>query len=89
MSAVDKLDPHQGGLGAEEIGIDLVQLVPAQVVVAVSGRPGKIVLRHAVFLERAQHPLGVLCRNGVNMSKPLGKLRHGLVAQGLDALIYL
>ena len=34
MGAVDKLDAHQSGLSTEEAGVNLVQLIPAQVVVA-------------------------------------------------------
>ena len=89
MGAIDELDANQSGLGAEEVGVDLVQLVPAQVVVAVAGGSGEVVLRHTVVLEGAQDPLGILGGDSVDMGELLGQLRHGAVAKGADALVYL
>ena len=66
VGAVDELDAHQGGLGAEDLGVDLVQLVPAQVVVAVAGGAGEVGVGHPVGLEGVQHPGGVLLGDGVD-----------------------
>ena len=86
VGAVDELDAHQGGLRAEELGIDLVQLVPAQVVIAVAGGAGKISLRHPVILEGLQHPDGIFLRNGVDAVKLLSQVLLRLTAQGADPL---
>ena len=89
VGAVDKLDAHQGGFGAEELGIDLVQFVPAQVVVAVAGGAGEVPLGHPVVLEGLQHPLGVVLGDGVNAGKFLKKLLLGPVPKGTDLLANL
>ena len=81
VGAVDKLDAHQSGLGAENLGIDLIQLISAQVVVAVTGGADKVSVGHPVGLERLQHPLGVLLSDGVNAGKLLPQLGLGLLAQ--------
>ena len=81
MGAVDKLDAHQSGLGAEDLGVDFVQLIPAQVVIAVAGGAGKVGIGHPVVLECLQHPLGVLLGDGVNAGKLLPQLGLGLLAQ--------
>ena len=81
VGAVDKLDSHQGGFGAEDLGVDFVQLVPAQVVVAVAGGTGKVGIGHPAVLERLQHPLGVLLGDSVNAGKLLPQLGLGLLAQ--------
>ena len=86
MGAIDKLNPHQRVLGAEQIGVNLVQLIPAQIVIAVSGGTGKIVFRHPVLLERRQHPLGIGLGNGVNTGKLLSKPLLRLSGQGADPL---
>ena len=86
MGAVDELDAHQSGLGAEDLGIDLVQLVPAQVVVAVAGGAGKVGVGHPVVLEGLQHPLGVLLGDGVDAVKLLPQLGLGLLPQASHLL---
>ena len=89
VSAVDELDAHQGRLGAEQVGVDLVQLVPAQVVIPVPGCAGKVPLCHPVLLERGQHPGGVLLGNGVDACKLLRQALPGLLPQVQDPLAYL
>ena len=89
MGAVDELHPHQGVLGAENVGVDLIQGVPAQIVVAVAGGAGEVGLRHPVFLEGRQHLAGVLLRNGVDAAELLGQLRLGLGSQGQNFVAYL
>ena len=69
VGTVDELNAHQGGLGAEDLGVDLVQLVPAQVVVAVAGGTGEVGVGHPVGLEGVQHPGGVLLGDGVDTGK--------------------
>ena len=64
--AVDGLHAHQGVLGAEDIGVDLVQGGPAQIVIAVAGGAGEIGVRHPVGLEGVQHPGGVLLGDSVD-----------------------
>ena len=88
MGAVNELDAHQCGLGAEDIGVDFVQLVPAQVIVAVASGAGKIAICHPVLLKGSQHPGGVLLGDGVNAGKFLGQLALGLVAQSPDTVVY-
>ena len=86
MGAVHKPDAHQGVLGAEDIGIDLLQLVPAQVVVAVAGGAGKIALGHMVLLEGGQDLLGVDLRNGVDPVKLFSQFRLSPGRQAPDPL---
>ena len=81
VGTVDELDAHQGGLGAEDLGVDLVQLVPAQVVITIAGGAGKVPLRHPVGLEGVQHPGGVLLRHGVDAGKLILQFLLGLAAQ--------
>ena len=59
MCAVYKADAHECGLGAENIGVDLVERVTAVVVVAIAGRTGKQIVRYAVLRKCRQHLLGV------------------------------
>ena len=82
MGSVDKLDAHQRLLRAEDLGIDLVQLVPSLIVVAIAGGTGKIALGHAVILEGGEHLAGVLLRNGINAGKLLCQAGLGLGGQG-------
>ena len=69
VGTVDELDAYQGGLGAEDLGVDLVQLVPAQVVVAVAGGTGEVGVCYPMGLEGVQHPGGVLLGDGVDTGK--------------------
>ena len=89
MGAVDELQAHQGVLSAEDVGVDLIQGVPAQIVVAVAGGAGEVGLRHPVFLEGRQHLAGVLLRNGVDAAELPGQLRLGLGSQGQNFVAYL
>ena len=59
MRAVYKADTHQRGLGAENIGVDLVERVAAVVIIAVTGRTGKQVVGYTVLRKCRQHLLGV------------------------------
>ena len=59
MRAVYKADTHECGLGAENIGVDLVERVTAVVIVAVAGRTGKQIVGHSVLRKCRQHLLGV------------------------------
>ena len=89
VGAVDKLDAHQSGLCAEEVGVDLIQLIPPQVVVAIAGGAGKISVSHPVLLEGGQHPCGVLLRDGIDPGKFLCQLTLSLAAKGCYTVVYL
>ena len=71
VGAIDKPDAHQGILGAKQMGIDLVQLVPAQVVIAITSGSGKIALRHSIPAEGVQHSQGVGLSHCINAGKLL------------------
>ena len=81
MGAVDELQPHQGVLGVKEVGIDLVQLVPADIVVAVAGGPGKVALRDPMPLKGGEYLLGIRLRNGVDAVKVIPHLCLRLAGQ--------
>ena len=71
MGAVDKADAHQRRLGAEDLGVDLIQGLPAQIVIAVAGGAGKAGVRDPGVLEGLHHPEGILLRHSVDLSKAL------------------
>ena len=85
MSSVDKLQADQRRLRSKEIGVNLIQLVPPQIVVAVAGGSGKIGLRHPMLLECRQNTSGIFLGNGVNTVKLLSQLSLRLVPQVQDA----
>ena len=87
VGAVDELQPNQSGLRPEQLGVDLVQLVPAQVVIAIAGGAGEIALRHPVLLKGGQHPGGILLGDGVDAGKLLGQLGLRPAAQRFHILI--
>ena len=89
VGAVDKLNPHQSGLGAKQAGIDLVQFIPAQIVVAVAGGAGKISVGNPMLLKGRQHPCGILPCNGVDTGKFPGQLFLGLDAQRFYTVVEL
>ena len=84
VGAVDKLNPDQSGLRAEEPGVDLLQLFTAEIIIAVSGGTRKVALRYTEFLKSAQNTGGVLLRNFVNAGKGLRKTALGLFGQTPD-----
>ena len=59
MCAVYKADAHECGLGAENIGVNLVERVTAVVIVTVTGRTGKQIVGYTVLRKCRQHLLGV------------------------------
>lgn len=75
MGPIDEADADQRVLGAKQIGIDGIQLVPAHVVVSIAGGSGKVALCHAVFLKCGQDPLRVFRRNGVDAGELLRQAR--------------
>ena len=89
MGAVDELQADQGVLRTKQAGIDLVQLVPPQVVVTVPCGSREIRLRHPVLLEGRQHPPAVGLGDGVNPGelRPQSLLR--LPREGADPFRYL
>ena len=82
VGTVDKLNPDQGVLRAENIGVDLIQFIPAQVVISVAGGAGKISLGHPVLLKRGEHLAGVLLRDCVNAVKLGPQIGLSLGGQG-------
>ena len=68
--------------GVEEVGVDQVQGIPAQIVVAVAGGAGEVGLGHPVLLEGGQHLLGVLLGDGVDAGKLLRQVGLSLGRQG-------
>ena len=82
MGTVDELYPDKSGLCAKKIGIDLMQLVPAKVIIAVAGGAGKIAIRHPVVLKGSQHPLGIFLGYGIDAGKFINQLPLGLITQG-------
>ena len=89
MGPVDKAHPHQGILCAEDIGINFIQLIPAQVVVTVAGSAGKIGLGHPVLLKGGEHLLGILLRDGIDAGKDPAKIGLGLLSQRPHSIAYL
>ena len=69
MGAVDELDAHQGVLSAENFGVDLIQGVSSQVIVAVAGGAGEVGFCHPVVLEGGQDFLTVVFRHGVDVGE--------------------
>ena len=74
MGTIDELDPHQSRLRTKEVGVDLIQFIPAQIVVTIAGSPGKISLCYSVILERRQDPGGILFRNSIYSGELLSQL---------------
>ena len=86
VGAVDKLQADQRRLRSEEVGVNFIQLVPTQIVIAIAGGSGKVGLRHPVLLERRQNPGGILLGDGVDAVKLLSQLSLRLVSQVQDTL---
>ena len=59
VCAVYKADTHECGLGAENIGVDLVERVTAVVIIAVAGRAREQIVGYSVLRKCRQHLLGV------------------------------
>ena len=74
MGAVDKLDAHKGGFRTENVGVDFIQGLTAQIVVAVAGGAGKAGVGDAVVLESLHNLSGILPRDRVDLPKARGKL---------------
>lgn len=89
MGAIDKADAYQSVLSTEQLGVDLVQLVPSQIVVAIARSTGKIALRHPVGLKGSQHPLGVMLSHGINMGELLLDFHLRLGGQSAHTVRYL
>jgi hypothetical protein len=89
VGAVHEGEADHGVLGAEDVGVDLTQGLPAQVVIAIAGGALKMGLGDLVLLKGRQDLLGVLLRNGVDALKLLGERSLGLVPKGTDTVAYL
>ena len=77
VGTVHKADAHKGGLRPEDLGIDLIQGLPAQVVIAIAGGAGKAGLGHLVVLKGLHDPAGVLLGQSVDLGKAGGDARLG------------
>ena len=89
MGAVDKADTDQGVLRAKNVGVNLLQLVPAQIVVTITGGAGKVGFCYTVLLKRRQDLLRIFLRNGIDTGKLLSQVSLSLPAQGSDPVTYL
>ena len=74
MGAAGDLGPHQRRLGAEDAGINTLQIVPAVVVVAVAGGGVEVHGGQPVFLHGLYHLGLIVLRHGVDV----GELGHDL-----------
>ena len=89
MGAIHKVDADHGVLSAENIGVDLSQDLPSQVVIPIAGGTLKVDLGHFVLLESRQDLFRVLFGNGVDSGKLFGQLGLGLGAKGTDPVAEL
>ena len=55
------LRAHESRLGVEDVGVDFFQHIATEVIVAVTGGPGKTLGGHAVLLHGMQHLVLVVC----------------------------
>ena len=83
MGAAGDLGPHQGGLGPEDGGVDLLQPLPAHVVVAVAGGGGKAGRVHAVFPHGKDDLALVQLGHLVDLLKARLQRRQGLLPEGV------
>ena len=84
MSAVDELNAYQCCLRAEHVGIDFIQGLAAQIVIAVAGGPGKAGIRNAVVLKGLHDLAGILPGDRVDLLKA----RAELCLRALRHIIY-
>ena len=81
MGAAGDLGAYQGGLGVEDVGIDLLQLFPAYVVVAIAGGGGKAGGGNLVFLHGKEHLALVVLRHAVDGLEALFEGFQGLFSE--------
>ena len=79
MRAAGDLRPHERSLGVERVGIDALELVAADVVIAIARRCGKAGRADAVFLHGGKH-LGLigLCDAVYGRKAPPQSVQHPL-----------
>ena len=75
MRAADKLRSDQGVLRPEDRGVNRLQRIPPDVVVAVARTRREVCLADAVLAECVQHFHLVVFRNRINFRKPCLALR--------------
>ena len=88
MGTGDEVVPDQGVLTAEHLRQDGVQRLPAHIVVAIAGGPGKHRLTHPVLDKGGKHLLGVVVGRLINGGKLPGGLGLGSGDQGLDLRVH-
>ena len=81
MGSVDKANAHQSILCAKNIGVNLLQFIPSNIVITISGRAGEIAFGHPVLLKGRKHLLRVYFGNGVDALKLFPQISLGLRAQ--------
>ena len=82
VCAAGDLRTDQGVLGAEIGGVDLLERVPADIVISIAGRPFEVGFTHMVFLHGADYPelavIGGLI-NGVEASAEFSEYGGGKI----------
>ena len=81
MGSVHEAQAHQGALRAENIRPDLIQGLPAQVVIPVAGGTGKAGFADPMLPEGRHNAPGALLRNGVDLPEAGLDARLGLPGQ--------
>ncbi len=93
MGAAGDLGADQGRLGVEDIGVDLLQALPALIVVAVAGGGGKVVGPDAAALHGGEDLGLVVLRPAVNgpeaVLQPLQHLLPPPVDGGAEAHFFI
>ena len=83
VGAAGDLRAHQRGLGVEHVGVDPLQIVPAEIVIAVAGGSGEAGGGDPVFLHRPQHLGLIVFRNLVNGGEAVFQLLQRPLAVGI------
>ena len=81
VGAVHEAQAHQGALRAENLGPDLFQGLPAQVVIAVAGGTGEAGLADPVIPEGCHDPPGAVLRNGVDLPEAGADAFHRILCE--------
>ena len=77
VRAVDKLDAHEGGFGAENLRIDFIQRLSPEIVIAVAGGTGEAGVRDPVILKRLHDLSCILLRYGVDFPEAFAQAQLG------------
>ena len=83
MGAAGDLGAHQRGLGVEYVGIDPLQIVPAEIVIAVASGCGEAGGGDPVLLHRPQHLCLIMLRDLVDGGEAVFQLLQRPLAVGV------